>query len=455
MDGPSPLACRRFRESSPTVRILFVSLYAEPQLVGGNNNVFRQAKSVCEIPGAAVEILTWPLECEREGLCYRVVGLPKTWQDRILTDSEWDAAVALGVCLLQQIQPTIVHLQHWRGLWWILEAAQRLSIPTVYSVHDWGMVCLRTILVTGEGALCDGRVDAQKCAACVWKGRSCLGKFNESFVSCRAGEMVMEFLFRTRACDFLLSRGALRAGLRSRIDRNVERARRILGRLDALIVANSFAGDFFSQFGVAKDDTHVLPWYYDGPPVSEQRARRTDEGITLGYIGRISPEKGLHLLIQAILQMQATGPIRLVIAGAVDNPYAEQLCRRHPDRIGEHRVEWLGWMPHGDVSKFYSRVDVVVIPSLWMDNTPLTLIESCHYHRPVIAVDIPPTRDLVRNGVNGYLFPFGDARALAQIVREMAANPDLVARLSRKIPGVLSAQEYGTKLVEVYRSLVE
>lgn len=456
-------------------RILFISQYAEPHLVGGNNNVFRQARSLSSMSGIEVAILTWPfgdnwtgplpteqyicgipyLKCIREGLHYHVVSLPRIWQDRVLTDSEWQSAVDIGICLLEKIKPAVVHLQHWRGLWWMLAAAQQLSIPTVYSAHDWGMACLRTILVTGKGNLCDGIVEVGKCAACIWSGRNLLGKANEALVSSHIGEILMERIFSTKMCDSLLAKGVVRIGLRNRLKNNLGRVESIINRLDALVVPTLFCQNFFKQFGIPDRNIHKLPWYYDAPSPPKQQFGKLRDGITLGYIGRISPEKGVHLIFEAISRVHSNMPIRLLIAGATDSQYARALNKQYPNRVGGHSIVWLGWVPHDEIGSFFSRIDMLVIPSLWPENGPLTVLESYYYRCPVIGTDVPSLlRDLIHDGVTGFLFPYGDAQALAQVVQKIAEAPDIIPQLAKNIPKALpSAAEYATKLVEIYHEI--
>jgi glycosyltransferase involved in cell wall biosynthesis len=372
-----------------------------------------------------------------------------------LIDSEWQSAVDIGICLLEKIKPAVVHLQHWRGLWWMLAAAQQSSIPTVYSAHDWGMACLRTILVTGKGNLCDGIVEVGKCAACIWSGRNLLGKANEALVTSHIGEILMGRIFSTQMCDSLLAKGVVRIGLRNRLKNNLGRAKIIINRLDALIVPTLFCQDFFKQFGIPDGHIHKLPWYYDAPSPPEQQFVKLRDGITLGYIGRISPEKGVHLLFEAISAVHSNMPIRLLIAGALDNQYAKALYKRYPNRFGGHSIEWLGWLPHDKIGLFFSRIDMLVIPSLWPENGPLTVLESFYHRCPVIGTDVPSLlRDLIHDGVNGFLFPYGNAQALGQVVQRIAAAPEIIPQLAKNIQTVIpSSVEYAKKLVEIYQEI--
>jgi glycosyltransferase involved in cell wall biosynthesis len=457
----------------PGMKVLMVSQYADPNLVGGNNNIYRQARALKHALGVNVEILTWPegdlwagplpaagktarfshMEWSYEGLTYHVVKLPKKLLERVVTESDWREAVETGCELLKKIDPAIVHLQHWRGLWWILESSGRLSIPAVYSSHDWGLGCLRTILVKGEGGLCDGVIGVDKCVECIWNGRTPRGKVNELLVSTAMGERLMKMLGRSSFEPWLSRHGAVGQGLRKRVALNHDRARAVLSGVSALVVPSRFAKDFFVRLGVAADRIHVEPWYYDlTVPADSVRADR--EKVVLGYIGRISPEKGLERIFKALSNASLPNPVHLVVAGAIKGEYAERLHSEFRRNVGKHSVEWMGWLPHDEIHKFYEKTDVVIISSEWMDNTPLTLVESFAFKRPVIIPDIPTIRDLVQEGRTGFLTAFASTESLEQAIGRVSLRPHDMLEMRKNIPDIKTSADYARVIKDIYDSVV-
>jgi glycosyltransferase involved in cell wall biosynthesis len=381
------------------------------------------------------------------------VRLPRPLIERVVRERDWMEAVDLGCELLVRIDPSIVHLQHWRGMWWLLESAHRLSIPTVYTAHDWGLGCLRTILVKGEGGLCDGVVERDKCIACIWNGRNLLGRVNERLVSSALGEHAVEVLDHGLFGRWLSSRGAMRLGLRKRVDLHLRRSRECLARTGAVLVPSTFAARFFARLGVREDRIHVEPWYYDLPPGGGSphvAAKR----VVLGFVGRISPEKGLHRLFDALSRGTVTEPVHLVVAGAIQGRYAQSLHGAFARNVGRHSVEWMGWIAHEDIGRFYERVDVVCVPSEWMDNTPLTLLESFAFKRPVVIPDLPSIADLVQDGRNGILVEFGSTASLERAIRKVAAGEVDLREMAANIPPVRSSVSYARAIKEIYDGLV-
>lgn len=453
-------------------KILFVSRYVEPYPIGGNRNVFLQAKSLQDDFGVNVEILTWPLndlwmgplpdgyaqipalKVVREGLKYHVFTAPAEWNEvaggNAIDEQAWEDAVVYGIKLLQDIDPAIVHLQHRHGLWWLLDSAQRLGIPTVYSNHDWGLACMRTVLVMGNGVLCDGRVAIDKCSNCIVIGRGLAGRLNEAIVRTQIGRKFIALLDRILLGRVLDKRGVVRHPVWVRASMNYTRATRLLSNLKYCFTPSEFGQQFFEQLGVKKAQIKVLPWYHD--PVSINKEVKVDQPFTISYVGRVSPEKGVHLIFSALELLNDLPPILLRITGADDSPYCRSLREKYPNNLGNHIVEWLGWSM---VEPIFNTTDVAIIPSVWIDNTPLSLIEALSYRVPVVATRIPPIEDLVIDNHNAFLAEYKSIDSLADAIRRAVFKKKEIRTNSIYFPPVLSLKEYMSVVVNEYKKIIE
>lgn len=453
-------------------RILMASSLAEPDPAGSNNTMTMQVHAL-QKRGADVEILTWPIGtlwkgpmpdgAEMGGMPYRysvyhdlkyhIVMPPHAWSRRVLNEDEWEAAVSYSMKILEQIKPSLVHLQFWQRLWWVVAAAQRLGIPTVYSAHDFGIACLRTVLLTGDERVCDGTVSVDKCSKCILSGRNIVGSINEAVAAIPGAELILNLLYGREKDGFIARSGGERMNVRRRVALTIERNRAMFERIDAVIASNPLAALFFRQFGVAENKSHMFPWF------SSSRSKTLDlppfsEGINIGVVSRISPEKGIHLLLDALAEMDSRRPVTLHIAGALDSAYARKLHKKYSNRAGRHAVVWRGWIPNAQLSGFYTKMHVMIVPSLCCDNSPLTLSEALAHGRPVICTDVPSMTHLVKNGINGLVFPLANKDVLKRHIQRLADNPELISAFSRNSTAVLTAEEYAGKLIQIYDTVL-
>jgi glycosyltransferase involved in cell wall biosynthesis len=169
----------------------------------------------------------------------------------------------------------------------------------------------------------------------------------------------------------------------------------------------------------------VLPLAVDMAPGQDIAARPTRPGpLTLGYVGRLAPEKGIGTLLDALAELSGVD-VRCVIAG--DGPAREEL-ERHAERVGvADRVRWLGYVPHDAIAAAYARCDAIVVPSLtvpsWTEQFGRVVIEALSYGRPVLTSDSGELPNLVADTAGGWTFREGDHADLARRIRALVADP--------------------------------
>ncbi len=134
-----------------------------------------------------------------------------------------------------------------------------------------------------------------------------------------------------------------------------------------------------------------------------------------GFIGRIQPEKGLDLLLDGLLTLPRDC-WRLLIAGHCCPAYLAHLQRRCADLP----VSFLGFVPDTD---FYAAVDVVVVPSIWEEPQPRTVLEAFAHGLTVIASARGGIPELVKHGHNGYLVDLDHPEELAHALSRAVYHP--------------------------------
>jgi glycosyltransferase involved in cell wall biosynthesis len=162
-----------------------------------------------------------------------------------------------------------------------------------------------------------------------------------------------------------------------------------------------------------------------------RRDIRTQLGLAerefvLGYVGRLSEEKGLeHLLGALALRPPIRQPWRLVVVG--DGPCLRDLEKQTSQAGLVDHVTFVGFQSRA--SPWFSAMDVFVLPSL-TEGTPMALLEAMAHRVPVIASEVGGVPAVIADRVSGLLVPPADRRALSLALAELASNHELRRRFS-------------------------
>lgn len=145
-------------------------------------------------------------------------------------------------------------------------------------------------------------------------------------------------------------------------------------------------------------------------------------GLRFGFMGALSPVKGVAVLVDAFLSTNMPDA-SLWIAGDGKADYERGLRRDASSKS----IVFKGRMkPH----EFFAQVDVVVVPSLWHDNLPGVVFEALAFGKPVIAARRGGIPEMVQDGYNGLLFEPDAKGALAACLRALHGDDELRARLT-------------------------
>lgn len=220
------------------------------------------------------------------------------------------------------------------------------------------------------------------------------------------------------------SRDSARAWL-NRINTLAERAALLRARA-LLPVSQSLARDLRQQ-GYSDRRITVIP---NGVAVSEQTAQPWISGVlTLGTVALFRPRKGMEVLIESMARMREQGrAVRLRAVGGFETPEYESrirgLCRR---LAVEDLVEWRGF--RRDVAAELSKVDVLVLPSLFGEGMPMVVLEAMAVGLPVVASRVEGVPEVVRDGRDGVLVEPGDPEALAAALGKLADAPSALSAM--------------------------
>lgn len=159
--------------------------------------------------------------------------------------------------------------------------------------------------------------------------------------------------------------------------------------------------------------------------------RQAGKELTIGFIGRLEHYKGAHILLEAMKQIPTDVPVQLKIAGSgTERPYLRTL----ESAAGkDKRIKFLGSITRDQVPEFMSQIDVLAVPSNYMETGPLVVLEAFAFNLPVMGAKIGGIAERIRDGVDGWLLPFDDSSAWAKAIKDAALDRPKVARLVANI----------------------
>ena len=172
-------------------------------------------------------------------------------------------------------------------------------------------------------------------------------------------------------------------------------------------------------------------------------------------MGTLLPMKGVGFLISAFKGIKNRN-IKLSIHGKLF-PFSG--FESYPGIFkkmvkADRRIELAGGYNNKDAGRILANIDVLVVPSLWLENAPLVIQEAFLSKTLVIASRIGGIPELINDGVNGLLFNPGDAHNLQEKMQNIVNNPDIIEKFKEKMPEVKSIGDNGREMEELYNRLL-
>ena len=268
----------------------------------------------------------------------------------------------------------------------ILSPLRRRGATVVQTLHDYKLICPNYRLFT-EGALCE---------------------------RCRGGRYWNALVHR---CN----RGEALGSLAIAIESSVHRATGAYARgVDLFIAPSEFLMRKAIEFGVPAERLRHIPYPMTLPPLDQagggaKVGNDAAPGSYFLYTGRLAPEKGIMTLLKAVERVpEAT----VVIAG--DGELRDEV-RARASRLA--RVQLVGHKDRDEIVRLQRAALSVIVPSEWYENLPLSVMEAHAAATPVIGARIGGIPEMIVEGRTGWLFPSGDADALAECLRAVLRDP--------------------------------
>lgn len=212
--------------------------------------------------------------------------------------------------------------------------------------------------------------------------------------------------------------------------------------------------------GVPADRVRVVPNSVDdsflGPAEAGAEVRAGlgvgDDDVVVGIVTTLNAYEGVDVLIDAVARLAADGwPVHLVVVG--DGPERATLAARAERLLGD-RAHVIGRVPYNRVRRWFAAVDLFCVPRLDLPVTarvtPIKPLEAMATGRPVVASDLAPLREIVRDGETGWFARPGDPNDLATVLARALADPEELRRRGGLAHEWVGAERTWARAAEAY-----
>ncbi|MEE9128007.1 MAG: glycosyltransferase [Planctomycetota bacterium] len=385
---------------------------------------------------------------EVDGIPVRRLSVhPEMTPNQELADYGNELVVRLLRRYLDEHDVDLVHAFHLRhmGMGGILEP-KHLGKPVVVNLMDYWFVCPRFTLLHRDETLCKGPPeDGVGCIPCIdpqlWRDLEAQG------IADRLRPLALDAALPAGMAPTLVRRARALVGRKQRLFS-------VLAQADAVIAPSRFMRDCFEGQGFPRGVIRHLPYGIDAGRLKVAASAPRPHGgpLEIGYVGSLTPHKGVHLLISALREIEGDG-WRLHVHGNPDThlEYTRQLQTLAAD---DARIKFHGGFPPTELGTVLSGLDLIVVPSVWYENTPFTVLEAQMMNLPILASDLGGISEIVADGENGLLFEAGNVDMLRKILRKVLDRPDILEALRQKPPAVRGLAENLDDFENLFRELI-
>lgn len=319
---------------------------------------------------------------------------------------------------IEDFKPDVIHVNNFQRQLSssIIKAANDKKVPVVFTAHDVQAICPAITMMDNDKNVCE---------LCM-KGKylNCVKK------SCNKGSKAKSLI------------GA--------IEGYYYRNKKIYnGKISYIITPSEFYRTKFIEDGTDSKHIEAIHNFI----IASDYDVKTEIGDYALYFGRLSKEKGINNLIEAFAKCKKG---KLYIAG--EGPEKEKIEEFIKGHKLEKRVKLLGFLNKEEMTDATRKARFIVVPSIWYENCPYSVMETLAIGKPVIGAEIAGIPELVIDNENGFTYKYNDIEELANKMNILFEDEGLVKKFSKKAKELskqYDKEEYYNKIIKIYTNLVE
>jgi glycosyltransferase involved in cell wall biosynthesis len=348
--------------------------------------------------------------------------------------------------LLDKYQPDILHLHGFtqtKGLTHI-QWAKNKGIKVILTFHTPGISCLRDSLLWNGREICDGEILISRCAECRLHNAGVpepLGKLlsHIEIPGLKVNNSKINYVLTSRQWTKLHQQAWLE----------------MIDSIDVLHVLAEWAREVALINRAPYEKVHLIRTFGPEPIFTPASTKESNQNyLNLVYVGRCNFVKGIHIIIDAIQLLASNFPIQVTFfaLGWNNNEYGRQQKNRIQN---DPRFIIRESLPNDKLLQELSQYDACLVPSIWLETGPLTVLEAFAAGIPVIGSRRGGIAELVQDGVDGMLFEPGNAQALAQILENLLYDLSLLINLKKNVKPPRNTHDFTQDMMNLYSQLMK
>lgn len=320
---------------------------------------------------------------------------------------------------LDEFKPDIVHLNNFQRQLSasIIDPIKSRNIPIVFTAHDVQAICPAITMMDNDKNICEECMKG-KYLNCI-KKKCNKGSTLKSIVGALEG-----YYYRTK---------------------NI-----YTKKIDFIITPSEFYREKMIEDGIPENKIKALHNFVE---LKDYDLEVSDEEYAL-YFGRLSKEKGILNLINAFTKLKEG---KLYIAG--EGPEKETIEKIIKENNLEDRIKLLGFLNADQMKDTIRKCKFVIVPSIWYENCPYSVMETLAIGKPVIGANIGGIPELVKNEQSGFTYKYDDIDELANKMETLFNNEDLVSKYgvnAKKQANELYGKDmYYKNIMNIYEKLLK
>jgi glycosyltransferase involved in cell wall biosynthesis len=351
--------------------------------------------------------------------------------------------------ILRELNPDIVHINGLKAA--LITVCNEMNIPNVFTAHHPGVACPASTLLRPDESLCAETANIKVCLPCCSKHKrsgivgSVLGKIPHWIY--RPTGM---FLDKYRKVPYFV-RGLMFPWW---VEKRMEGQRVLIDNSQFIISPSKAMKELLIRNGGPSGKIGLVPHGIE--PLERLPIENIDKRkVRFGYIGSVGRAKGFHILLGALENLSRQDNSELHVFGEAQNPWdKEYMGRSLRSYKGKSNIITHGYIDHHKISEAFNQIDVLVVPSIYLEVFGLVVLEAFSSGRPVIVTKSGGPAELVSDGVDGFIVERDDSKSLAEAMQKFINRPGLIGEMAGQISHVKTISEYVDEIEKIYLHVV-